>query len=201
MPRFGLVRLMLALWVLAIAAGFGVLVDYEQQPGQAAAAPPRWPAEAGLPFDRARINLVMFAHPQCPCSRASMAELEIIMSRCGDRVRATVCFSDPDREPATWTQSALWRRAAAIPGVQTMADPNGQIAARFASATSGQVFLFDREGRRIFSGGITGGRGHEGENRGRALVIALASGELCDGNATAVYGCARHDPVARTDGE
>ncbi len=182
-------------WALAIAGGFRVLIDYELKAGETAVAPRQWPEGTELPFDAARMNLVMFAHPQCPCSRASMAELAVIMTRCPQEVRATVYFFDPESKPDTWAHSALWRSAEAIPGVKAIADRNGRVAARFGSATSGQVFLFDRNGQRVFSGGITGARGHAGENTGRSLVIALARGEACSGHTSAVFGCSLHDPA------
>jgi hypothetical protein len=196
--RFG-PALAVALWALAIGTGFRVLVDYELQAGEPAVAPDQWPADISLRLDATRSNLVLFAHPQCPCSRASMTELAAILTRCPKELRATVCFFDPEGEPASWTHSSLWRTAAAIPGVEVVADRNARLAARFGSSTSGQVFLFDRDGHRIFSGGITGARGHEGENRGRNLVIALARGELCTVSATPVFGCSLHDAPAKQE--
>jgi hypothetical protein len=184
-----------ALWAVAILAGFRVLVEYEVKAGQPAAAPAQWPAACGLRFDAARTNLVMFAHPQCPCSRATMAELAVILTRCPRDLRVTICFFDPDGAPADWTQSSLWQMASALPDVRVIADPNSRIAAQFGAVTSGQVFLFDRDGRRVFSGGITGARGHEGDNVGRNLVIALARGELCTADASPVFGCSLHDPA------
>lgn len=188
-----------ALWGFAIAAGFHVLVEYELRAGPEAAAPTQWPADVGISFDPLRSNLVMFAHPQCPCSRASMAELAAIMTRCPQELRAVVCFFAPDDEASEWTRSALWRTAQAIPGVEVIADRNAHLAARFGSTTSGQVFLFDRDGRKVFSGGITGARGHEGENRGRNFVIALARGDVCATNPTPVFGCALSEARSLTE--
>jgi hypothetical protein len=180
-------------WVLGLGVGFRVLVEYELKAGEPAVAPVQWPAAAGLDFDATRFNLVMFAHPQCPCSRASAGELAVILTQCPREVRATVCFLAPDGESEDWTHSALWQSVRAIPGVTVVDDRNGQFAARFGSATSGQVFLFDRAGRRVFAGGITGARGHAGANRGRSLVIALARGEVCAEPITPVFGCALHE--------
>lgn len=184
----------LGLWGAALLSGFYVLVNYELKAGAPSTPPESWPVDAALPFDRQRVNLVMFAHPQCPCSRASVAELATIMTRCEGKLNAVVAFFGPEEEPESWVRSQLWRSAAAIPGVKVLADRNGTMAESFGSVTSGQVLLFERDGRRIFSGGITGARGHQGPNRGRDYVIALARGELCDGSMTAVFGCSLHDP-------
>ena len=189
-------RLALIAWACAIVAGFRTLVDYELRAGAGAAPLERWPADSGLTRDERRSHLVMFAHPQCPCSRASIAELDAIMTRCGNRLKVAVCFFDPEAESEEWTRSALWRAAAAIPGVEVIADRDRRIAARFGSSTSGQAHLFDRDGRRLFSGGITGARGQAGENRGRNLVIALARGEACAPGSTPVFGCSLLEPGA-----
>jgi hypothetical protein len=125
------------------------------------------------------------------------------MTRCAGKLKATVCFFDPEAEPAEWTQSALWQAAAAIPGVEIVADHDRRIAAQFGSSTSGQVHLFDREGRRIFSGGITAARGHAGENPGRNYVVALTRGEVCAATPTPVFGCSLLEPsprLAETEG-
>lgn len=185
--------LALALWVLGVGVGFRELLRYEMTPGTRAVAPSQWPSGTGLTFDSKRANLVMFAHPQCPCSRASMSELTAIMTRCPRELHAVVCFIDLEGEPTEWTHSALWRAASAIPGVEVVADRDGHIAERFGSRTSGQVLVFDCDGQKIFSGGITGARGHEGDNRGRQAVIALAHGELCGTSTTPVFGCSLHD--------
>ena len=196
LPTFTTGRFALILWAFAIAAGFRVLVEYELKAGVSATALEQWPVNTTLPRDPTRSHLVMFAHPQCPCSRASVAELAAIMTRCEQELKATVCFFDPEGEPAEWTQSALWRAAAAIPGVEVIADQDRKIAAQFGSSTSGQVHLFDRNGRRTFSGGITAARGHEGENKGRNYIIALARGELCSPTDTPVFGCSLHEPAS-----
>ena len=193
-------RLALLLWAFAIVAGFRVLVEYELKAGTSAVAPEQWPAHVSVQRDSQRAHLVMFAHPQCPCSRASIAELAVIMTRCAGQLKATVCFFDPEGKPAGWTQSALWRAAADIPGVEIVADRDRRIAKQFGSSTSGQVHLFDRSGRRTFSGGITAARGHAGENNGRNHVIALARGEVCSPTDTAVFGCSLHEPAIAAAG-
>ncbi len=53
--------------------------------------------------------------------------------------------------------------------------------------------MFDAQGRSIFSGGITGARGHLGENLGFNLVRELAGGGHPDPRRTPVFGCALHE--------
>ncbi|HUR59158.1 MAG TPA: hypothetical protein VM029_15690, partial [Opitutaceae bacterium] len=92
-------------------------------------------------------------------------------------------------EPADWPHTDLWRRAAAIPGVKVLTDVDGRAAARFGAVTSGQALLFDTAGRLLFSGGITGARGHQGDNAGRRAVVARVFGRETAPAHTPVFGC------------
>ena len=68
-------------------------------------------------------------------------------------------------------------------------DADGREAKRFGVETSGQTLLYDANGRLIFSGGITGSRGHVGENAGELALISLINGGQAERNATSVFGC------------
>jgi len=191
-------RLGLLVWVLILGCGFGGLISYQMRAGTAAVAPGAWPACGDLPFDSQRYNLVMFAHPQCPCSDASLEELKIVLTQSHGEIKSTVCFFDPDGAPADWEQTSLVQAAKSIPGLSVVMDQKGTITEKFGAMTSGQVLMFDRRGNRVFAGGITGARGHAGDNRGRTLVLALAKGELCADAQTSVFGCALHDATGPT---
>lgn len=192
-------RLELLAWGLALAVGFGALLAYQMQAGMPAALPEKWPFDAGMPFDARRSNLVMFAHPKCPCSAASLEELKIILTRGRGALTVTVCFFHPPGVPADWAETSLTRAARKIPGLNVVLDREGTITEKFGAMTSGQIVLFDARGQRLFAGGITGSRGHAGENQGRLTVLALAKGELCAPATTPVFGCALHGPADAED--
>jgi hypothetical protein len=69
-----------------------------------------------------------------------------------------------------------------------------EVATRgFGAFTSGQTALYDKGGRLVFSGGITGARGHAGSNRGENELLDAVSANI-QGVATApVYGCPLED--------
>lgn len=196
-PRFSslkrFVRPDLLAWTLILVAGFHWLISYEMRGGEVAPLMAKWPAGAALPFDSQRYNLVMFAHPKCPCTRASLDELETVLMQGRGKINAIVCFIDPEDAPAEWADTSLERAAKAIPGVNVLLDRDGVVAKEFGAMTSGQVLMFDHLGRGIFSGGITSSRGHAGENRGRNLVLALANGADFRPTQTPVFGCGLHD--------
>lgn len=184
----------LLVWVVVACVGFVTLALYETAPGDPGAAPATWPSTSALPAPTERPALVVLAHPQCPCTRATIAELERLMRRVHGRTAAYVLFLQPEERDAAWVESDLWRRAAAIPGVRAVRDPGGHEARHFGAATSGHAVLYDADGRLRFSGGLTASRGHEGDNEGRAALTRLLTHDTAVREATPVYGCPLQDP-------
>lgn len=185
------------LWLLMVCTGIGFLWSYERTPGVAAAALPQWPADSPVRRATDRATLVMLAHPHCPCTRASLGELARLMAQAQGRVTAYVLFVKPSELPDGWEQTDLLASAAAIPGVSVVRDDEGVEAGRFRAATSGQTMLYDAGGKLLFSGGITSGRGHEGDNAGRAAVVSLLTAGGAGQSETPVFGC----PLFAREGE
>ena len=183
-------------WMLTLTAGFTFLWRYKLRPGEAEGAPAVWPSESRIPRRQDRATLVLFAHPQCPCTRASVAELARLMARFDDRLAADVVFLRPSDVGADWDHTDLWPRASAIRGVTTVRDDDGVEAARFRASTSGVTDLYDAQGRLLFSGGITSARGHEGESFGLRRIRSLLLTGKADRPDAPVFGCAlRQEPA------
>lgn len=202
-----LLPLLVALWLGASAAGMFVVFSYSGRAGAAATAPSSWPSAVPLPRDPDRPTLVMLVHPKCACSRASLSELSQIVTRTQGKARFHVLFMRPNGFDEAWARTDTFQRASSIPGVEVSFDPGGRIGAALGATTSGHVVVYDREGRLVFSGGITPSRGHEGDNEGRTRVIASLGGpgsseakstsqSMSWARAdTATFGCGLADPV------
>jgi hypothetical protein len=178
-----------ALWLLMVGTGIRVLWQYEGTPGLAAAADSRWPADSRIQRDPDHATLVMLAHPRCPCTQASIGELARLMTQAQGRVTAYVLFVKPPGTSTEWEKTDLWADAAAIPGAHVVSDDGGVEARRFNAATSGQTMLYDKEGRLLFSGGITLARGHAGDNAGRTAIVSLLTTDEAQQTGTPVFGC------------
>jgi hypothetical protein len=176
------------LWVPVVSFGIGVLWKYSNTPGQPGTPPVDWPVGAPMQQQEGRATLVMFAHPQCPCSRASIGELAIIMAQTRSKLDAHVVFYQPVGEPSNWARTDLWQNASAIPGVHTFEDRAGMITKSFGAFTSGQTLLYDSGGRLLFKGGITASRGHSGDNYGRDAIIGLLDGGTAPKKTLPVFG-------------
>jgi len=177
------------LWLLVIGVGVCVLCSYENTPGVAATPPEQWPVESRIERAPEGATLVMLVHPHCPCTRASLNELAALMAHCQGRLTAYVLFLKPEGFSDDWEKTDLWQSAASIPGVHAIVDDDGVEAQRFGAATSGQTILYAADGRLLFSGGITGSRGHEGDNAGQSAIVSLVNEGVAERTETFVFGC------------
>ncbi len=186
-----------AVWLCAVGVGLGIMLNYETTPGIAATPPKQWPAGSRIRNDPRLPTLVVLAHPHCPCTRATLGELNRLMARLQGRLAAYVLFLKPKASSEDWEKTDLWRTAAAIPGVTVLGDEDGVEAARFDAGVSGHTMLYDANGKLLFSGGITASRGHSGDNAGRSAIISLVTTGVAERKQTPVFGCALHDPNAK----
>src|SRR5215212_8787622 len=129
--RRGLVVLAsITLWLLVIGIGLSFLFGYENTPGVAAKPLASWPADSQIQLAPGRATLVMLIHPHCPCSRASIGELAMLMAQSQGRLTAYVLFLKPAGFSKDWEKTDLWQSAAGIPGVQPVVDDDGTEARR-----------------------------------------------------------------------
>ena len=180
---------LLTIWGLLVGSGMLVLGAYASRPGDAGAAPPRWPTETSLPLSDHVPTLLFFVHPRCPCSRASVAELSVVASQCGQRVAIQVVLLQPERPSQATGWSNIEADLAELPQATIRPDPGGVETRRFGIATSGHVLLYDPGGRLLFGGGITLARGHQGDNFGRSEVLHRILGKTGKPADCPVFGC------------
>lgn len=173
---------------------FSALTAYKGTPGPTGNAPTSWPSKSALPRPVGRPTLVLFAHPRCPCTSASLHELKTALETSGWGGNTIVAMTRPTGVGREWLDTRHHHSARAIPGVLLLDDLAGSEGRRFGAMTSGHVVLYDEAGVLRFSGGITPLRGHEGDNAGRQLLVA----RLRERTATAlalnpVFGCELED--------
>jgi hypothetical protein len=187
--RSARVALAATLGLCACAAGLALALRSDGQPGAPAQAPRRLPAELCNADGPGRLELLVFAHPQCPCTRATLAELERILAHARVPLRARAWVLADDELGPDWTQAALWRQAAAIPGLELAPDRGGALARALGVHTSGEVLLYSAAGELLFDGGVTPARAHEGDAEGKDALIAFLEGRPSDLHRAPVFGC------------
>jgi hypothetical protein len=187
------ILLLLAAWAICAAIGTGSMIHYELTPGERRCAPSHWPAGSQIQTDPARPTLLLFLHPQCGCSRATLAETQRLIADCDGQLALRVVFPRPLGASDDWEQTDVYRAALQIPAVRVHRDLNGAEARRFGAMTSGECLLYASDGQLLFHGGMTASRGHEGDNAGRSALRSLIKTGSADCRETPVFGCSLVD--------
>ena len=158
--------------------------------------PTAWPRESAIARPRNRPEMLVFVHPDCSCTFATIDELEQLETRKSgaSAPEVNVLFYRPRN--SKWSPNALWKKAQGLPGSRVRWDDDAREARRFGVLTSGYTLLYSASGKLLFNGGVTGSRGHTGDNFGiERLAAALASGERAPVKSL-VFGCALGGPAA-----
>lgn len=192
----------LIIWLLAVGSGLAILYDYVNAPANVLAPLAFWPATSHVMFTKDHPNLVMAVHPHCVCTKASMNELARLMTVMPGQLSVHILFQKPSSFPKNWAKSSIWEQASEIPGVDLVEDIDGAEAKLFRATVSGQVFLYNEKGALIFSGGITGARGHEGDNKGRSAIERWLKYRQVTGTESFVFGCSlftQQEPIVHNN--
>ena len=70
---FWILGVMVVLWLVCAVGGLFVVWAYDNGPGKPATTESEWPANTSLERATDRPTLVLLAHPQCTCTRATSA--------------------------------------------------------------------------------------------------------------------------------
>ena len=183
--------LVATLWLTVIVSSLMCIVGYSNTPGRTGISPVHWPGDSQIMLDPHRPTMIMFAHPHCSCTQASIDELDQLLAACPGQLNAQVWFVKLDGTPDDWADTALWRKASAILGVRVHRDDGGVEARRFQAETSGQILFYEPDGQLLFHGGITFSRGHAGDNPGLSVLEKLVNHQAQSQAPaqTPVFGC------------
>jgi hypothetical protein len=182
-------------WFLMVAALTAAMIQYSVSPGQAELTPTKWPANNQIVLDADRATLLMFVHPHCPCTRASLEELEKLIAKCQGLVTPIVVLARPSGTPIGWVETDIHRIASRITNKNVIIDSAGVLTRQFGCRTSGSTLLYNQLGSLLFQGGITLARGHSGDNAGRSAIQEILHGRTPELTATPVFGCGLLDSV------
>jgi hypothetical protein len=192
--RFSLRRMLfskaaLAGWLACCALGWYAYARFAYSPGELALAPQRWPSSTCVERTDGRSQIIVFVHPRCGCTWATLTSLGEVVQRATATIDVHVLFFRPRDAGDDWARTNLWHMAEAIPGADVRADVDGVEARRFGAKTSGQVLFYDADGALQLTTGLTPGRGHTGDNDGLASLAKLVHGQPAATHAGPVFGC------------
>lgn len=170
------IKISLTVWLFVLVGVFSVAHFYGLNPGKQTSLQKSIPSSM-------EFKLKLFLHPKCPCSRATLIELNKIQANIGDnpKLKTEVWFFYPEElspsQLRSWNDTAIYRMAEGNPKLTVHLDPGGSEAKSYGAFTSGQTYLYHPDGHLLYSGGLTASRGHEGPNLGAEFISATVSGK------------------------
>ncbi len=182
-------------WLILVASLTVGMINYANSPGKGPNPPKKWPKNIQLALFEDQSTIMLFAHPHCPCTKATLGELEKIMARCQRQVSSYVILIWPKGTGSDWVETEIKEMASNIPDVEVIIDSAGQLTHAFNCETSGSTLLYNQSGTLIFYGGITPARGHMGDNVGRDAIEDFLHGRDIFKNTSPVFGCGLLDSV------
>ena len=183
---------------LSTLFGMKIMLGFDQTAGAVAPSPSTWPVGGNISRAKNTPQLLVFVHPECSCSIATLDELARVTPQAKifpHRLVTDILFYRTEGlrsgEGKNQSESSrLWNIAKSLPGARVRWDDGGRETQRFGAQTSGFALLYGAQGQLLFHGGVTGSRGHEGDNAGLdRLVTALYSGRPAS-SPSLVFGCA-----------
>ncbi len=181
--------LFICVWAITLIGGVSLLAWYSSKPGDTGSPPREINRELRDSSRDKQHQLIMFIHPKCSCTRSSLRELTKILESSPSQIFCTFyCFTPSDKS-IRWTQTDLTETAQSISESKTIFDVDGKWAETFDVKTSGHVLLYDPKGKLQFSGGITVGRGHEGESIARTFITKAVKNKVNHEYRSPVFGC------------
>lgn len=183
----------LATWLSCCVAATAVLTVYSHTPNEAGAARAQLTDLSAIHLDDSRPTLVMFVHPRCPCTLASVEGLARLQRKLQGRFALRVIFSVPQGMDTNWHRSTLWDNVGRLPDCERVLDPGSQLTRQAGAKTSGTVALYEPGGHLVFWGGVTSSRGHAGDSLGTDAIVNYFNNDPFPDHAQ-VYGCSITGP-------
>lgn len=176
-------------WALLLFLGLFQMASYSTRNDHISQPPKLWPLATEIKAVPTP-SLIVFLHPHCPCSVATVRELERMMPKLINRVRVVAVFIQPETESEEWVQTSLYFKAKRITGVRVITDYNYKEADAFDAQVSGQAFFYNQNGVLVLAGGLTPARGHEGESVGQSVILNFLDGRTSEVSRAQAFGCA-----------
>lgn len=192
--------LFFVLWIALVVAGMAMLFSYAFKGAIPHATAAMWPLANPIETPGDKPTLLLFVHPLCPCTAATIAELNRVLSDYPRAFQTHVVLALPEDAAEAWRDSPNVRAASRLPGVTIKTDPDGALSADFGPRASGTVLVYADSGERLFSGGLTASRGHEGVSTGTLALRAIAAGHAPARTTSPVFGCDLVAPAADVRG-
>lgn len=176
-------------WLGLAAFGLVRVARYDSAPEAVNAIKGDFPSGSIIHLNSATPTVVLFVHPACPCTQASVHQLAEAQAQASRKANIYILIAKPAGHSFAKEAKEMRKLAEQVQGAQVLDDVDCKEAVRFQATVSGQCFVYDPKGKLTFSGGLTRARGHYGTSLGSDTVLALLNGQPTTVRNAPVFGC------------
>jgi len=184
------IAVVMTLWSVVLFGGLAAFSIYQTRQGTRGTIPAHWPADSRIDRTAGHSTLLVFLHPNCPCSMASVHSLQRCLRAIPPEGRPRTVFVMRPAARDDWRARKLRATAAETPDGSFYQDDGEKEIARFGANVSGHLLLFGAGGDLLFDGGVTPERGQEEESMASDHFREVLTGMSRSPVRTAVFGCA-----------
>ena len=175
-------------WGACVLLGLLQAWTYEMTPGGSGQTPGQFPAKTELKLPGDKSSLLVFMHPKCPCSQATLEKLQELKEKVQDKLDVQVVMYYPKEKGPAFIEDSLAKGTRKL-GYAVIPDEEGTEAKRFGAQTSGHAFMFSSDKKLLFSGGLTSARGHAGPSAASENILAILSASDPSLRSAETFGC------------
>ena len=115
MFMFGKLTVISLTWLIAVVASIAAGLLYDFRPSSTIPTLRQWPIDSRLSRVEDKPTLILFAHPRCPCTVATLEELAEILNGIDQSLTINIVFVVPTNAGAQWHRSKSVQLARQIP--------------------------------------------------------------------------------------
>jgi hypothetical protein len=176
-----------AIWTVIFFVSWSLFYSFSTTAGKHTVMM-RWPASEALPLLHDKPNILIFLHPKCSCSVASIAEFRRLVDSLSGRVHVRAILMKYQQVRSKEIPEGF-ASLFEIPEIKISRDDDGIISKSLGALTSGIVYLIDEEGLVVYQGGLTASRGHGGITAGSEFIRAWVTKRDDKTFMQKVFGC------------
>ncbi len=190
-------QVLLAILATIVAACFCIHAEYIMRAGPSSdppqslvdfEPPPPFIADASTNGSAKESTVILFYHPHCPCTKATVNNFKTISENIEARVHLLALAYRPKDSNETWIETEITKQLREL-GFEIATDTDGTFCRQFDVYTSGHILVYESNERLVFNGGITTSRGHEGSNYALADFLKSIDGSRDANSVWPVFGC------------
>lgn len=185
-------------WLVAVCFSIAWFSKYESTAGAIGPQNRAWPASTTLPRNLNGPTIVLFLHPKCPCSTASIRQLFEFTDGVKDAAIVTVLVL-PTGTDESFAQGPVIDLLEREYQHRPIVDREGKEAELFGAQTSGQAYAYGLEARLLFCGGLTPARGQTGYTPSLHKLRTALQHRDSGPTSCPVFGCPLQNPPQRPE--